>query len=62
MPQRQFNNHLSPEEMNRGVGMLESDVFRRVAKILNVSHSEITLDTNWHIKIVNFHFLTVKRI
>ena len=26
------------------------------------SKSCVTLDTNWHIKIVNFHLLTVKRI
>ena len=42
MSQRQFRNRLSPEEMNLGVGMLESGVLqRRVAGILNLSQSVI---------------------
>ena len=50
MPRRQFNNHLSPEEMNHGVRMLESDVFqRRVAEILNVSQSVIFQMWNRHL-------------
>ena len=43
MPREQFRNRLSPEEMNRGVRMLESGVMqRRVAGILNVSQSVIS--------------------
>ena len=50
MPRRLFRNHLSPEEMNRGVGMLESGVFqRRVAGILNVSQSVIFWLWNRHL-------------
>ena len=43
MPQGQFRNCLSPEEMNHGVGMFESGALQgRVAEILNVSHSVIS--------------------
>ena len=43
MPRGQFRNRLSPEEMNRGVGILESGVSqRRVAGILNVSQSVVS--------------------
>ena len=51
MPRRQFRNRLSPEEMNRGVGMLVSDVCqRRVAGILlNVPQSVISRTWNRHL-------------
>ena len=43
MPRGQFRNRVSPEEINRGVGMLESGVSqRRVAGIFNVSQSVIS--------------------
>ena len=43
MPQGQLRTRLSPKEMNRGVGMLESGVSqRRVAGNLNVSQSVIS--------------------
>ena len=43
MPRGQFRNRLSPEEMNRGVGMLESGVSqRRVAGILNLLQSVVS--------------------
>ena len=42
MPQGQFRTRLSPEEINLGVGMLESGLSqRRVAGILNVSQNVI---------------------
>ena len=42
MSRRQYRNRLSPEEMNHGVGMLESCVLQScVAGILNVSQSVI---------------------
>ena len=42
MPRSQFRSCLSPEEMNNGVGMLESGVFQRhTAGVLNVSQSVI---------------------
>ena len=54
MPQGQFKNRLSPEEMNRGVGMLESGVSqRRVAGILNVSQSVVSLMWNRHLTYGN---------
>ena len=50
MPWRQFENRLSQEEMNRGVGILESGVLqRRVARILNVSQSVISRMWNRHL-------------
>ena len=50
MSRGQFRNRLSPEEMNRGVGMLESGVLqRRVAGILNVSQSVISRMWNRHL-------------
>ena len=50
MSQRQFRNRLSPEEMNRGVGMLESGVLQcHVAGILNVSQSVISRMWNHHL-------------
>lgn len=49
MPRRQLRNRLSPEEMNRGVGMLEAGVSqRRVAGILNVSQSVVSRMWNRH--------------
>ena len=50
MPRGQFRTRLSPEEMNRGVGMLESGVSqRRVAGIIDVSHSVISGMWNLHL-------------
>ena len=50
MSRRQFRNRLSPEEMNCGVGMLESGALqRRVAGILNVSQSVISRMWNRHL-------------
>ena len=50
MPRGQFRNRLSPEEINRGVVMLESDVSqRRVAGILNVSQSVVSQLWNRHL-------------
>ena len=50
MPRGQFTNRLSPEEMNRGIGMLESGVSqRRVAGILNVSQSVVFRMWNRHL-------------
>ena len=44
MPHTQFRNCFSSEEMNCDVGMLESGVSqRRVAGILNVSQSVVSL-------------------
>ena len=49
MPRGQFRNRRSPEEMNRGVGMLESGVSQRcVAGILNVSQSVVSRMWNRH--------------
>ena len=46
----QFRNRLSPEEMNRGVGMLESVVSQRhVAGILHESQSVISRMWNRHL-------------
>ena len=50
MPPGQFRNRLSPEKMNRGVGMLESGVSQRhVAGVLNVSQSVISGMWNHHL-------------
>ena len=50
MPRGQFKNRLSPEEMNRGVRILESGVSqRRVAGILNVSQSVVSRMWNRHL-------------
>ena len=50
MPRGQFRNRLSPEEMNRGVVMLECGVSqRRVAGILNVSQSVVSRMWNRHL-------------
>ena len=50
MPRRQFRNRLNPEEMNPGVGLLESGIFkRRVTRILNVSQSVIFRMWNRHL-------------
>ena len=50
MPQGQFRTRLSPEEINRGVRMLESGVSQRsVAGIRNVSQSVISLMWNRHL-------------
>ena len=50
MPLRPFKNCLSPEEMNCGVGMLESGVLQRcVARILYVSQSVISRMWNPHL-------------
>ena len=50
MAWRHVLDRLSPEEMNCGVGKLESGVFqRRVAGILNVSQSEIFRMWNRHL-------------
>ena len=51
MPWRQFINRLSLEEMDSGVGILESGVLqRRVAGILNVSQSVISRMWNRHLR------------
>ena len=43
MPRVQLRNRLSPEEMNRGVGMLDAGVSQRhVARLLNVSQSVVS--------------------
>ena len=50
MPPGQFKTHLSPEEMNCGVGMLEYGVLqRRVAWSLNMSQSVISRIWNRHL-------------
>ena len=50
MPPGPFRNRLSPDEMNRGVGMLESGVSQRhVAGVLNVSQSVISGMWNRHL-------------
>ena len=50
MHRGQFRNHLSPEEMNRGVRMLNSGVSqRRVAGILKVSQSVVCRMWNRHL-------------
>ena len=50
MPRVQFRNHLSPDEMNRGIRMLESGVLQhRVAGTLNVSKSVISRGWNRHL-------------
>ena len=50
MPRGYFRNRLSPEKVNRGVGMLESGVSqRRVAGILNVSQSVVSRMWNRHL-------------
>ena len=50
MTRRQLRNRLNPEEMNPGIGLLESGIFkRRVARILNVSQSVIFRMWNRHL-------------
>ena len=50
MPRKQFRNRLSSEEINSGVGMLESGVFQRcVAGIINVLQSVIFRMWNRHL-------------
>ena len=50
MPQGQFRNRLSPEEMNHGVRMLESGISQgRVAGILTVPQSVVSRMLNCHL-------------